>query len=338
MIMIKKFAALLLVWAGVPSQAQSPATVPAWLFPVDPPDAGAEAAPAQLEVVRLPGSRVTFNQAQLTDLFYAPDWFPQTHRALPEIVARGRAPDVYACGYCHSPRGQGRPENSALAGLPAAYIERQVAAFKSGARGRLAPESYPPTDLMIHVAAHAASQEVAAAAEYFSQQRLLPRVRVIESARVPHARVAGLVYTAIPGEGEEDLGERLLEYSPDPVRHGKRDETMRYWAYVPPGSIRRGRALAGDDPTGQGDRSPSTRSPSLYCTACHGAGLGGVGLVPPLAGRSPSYLLRQLIAFKTGVRATPEGAPMAAVVADLALRDLIAAAAYAASLPPRPSN
>jgi cytochrome c553 len=43
--------------------------------------------------------------------------------------------------------------------------------------------------------------------------------------------------------------------------------------------------------------------------------------------------LRQLLAFKTGARAAPAGAPMQAVVAGLQLRDMIAAAAYAASLP-----
>jgi cytochrome c553 len=56
--------------------------------------------------------------------------------------------------------------------------------------------------------------------------------------------------------------------------------------------------------------------------------------VPPLAGRSPSYLLRQLIAFRTGARATPASAPMQAVAASLNLDDMIAAAAYAGSRAP----
>jgi hypothetical protein len=30
--------------------------------------------------------------------------------------------------------------------------------------------------------------------------------------------------------------------------------------------------------------------------------LQGVGLIPPLAGRLPTYILRQLLAFKTGAR------------------------------------
>ena len=62
-------------------------------------------------------------------------------------------------------------------------------------------------------------------------------------------------------------------------------------------------------------------------------GIAGVGLIPSLAGHSPSYLLRQLIAFKTGARAASSSAPMQAVVARLELCDMIAVAAYAASLP-----
>jgi cytochrome c553 len=91
-------------------------------------------------------------------------------------VARGRAPEVYACDFCHSPSGQGRPENAPLAGLPAAYIEQQVADFKSGVRRRLWMGPHRPTDFMIHVAQFATADEVAAAPGYFSKQRLLPRV------------------------------------------------------------------------------------------------------------------------------------------------------------------
>jgi cytochrome c553 len=318
---------LALLGAAAPSGAQTRMdTVPAWLFPIDPPAAAGAPAVDPTDLRHLAHSRVTFTQAQLTDLFYAPDWYPKAHAALPAIVARGRAPDVYACGYCHSPSGQGRPENAALAGLPVAYLEQQVADFKSGARRRLWTGPYRPSDLMTQVALFATRAEVAAAAEYFSQQRLLPRVKVLERSRVPRARIVGLVYAAIPGGGEEELGERLLEFSPDPEGHERRDEAMRYQAYVPVGALNRGRVLAVGG-------AAQDRHPGMHCVACHGPDLRGTGLVPSLAGHSPSYLLRQLLAFKTGARAAPAGAPMQAVVAGLQLRDMIAAAAYAASLP-----
>jgi len=70
------------------------------------------------------------------------------------------------------------------------------------------------------------------------------------------------------------------------------------------------------------------------CASCHGADLRGVGLVPPIAGRSPTYLLRQLVAFRTGARNTPEGAPMKPVADQLVLKDMIAVAAYAGSVQP----
>jgi cytochrome c553 len=45
-------------------------------------------------------------------------------------------------------------------------------------------------------------------------------------------------------------------------------------------------------------------------------------------------VLRQLLAFRTGTRASPNGQPMAAVAAQLGIEDMIATAAYIASLPP----
>jgi cytochrome c553 len=302
--------------AASPRAETSADAVPAWLFPMNPPEAASSPSIDEPERVHLAHSGLTFRAAQLTDLFYAPDWFPRAHGAMPDIVALGRRPDVYACGYCHSPSGQGRPENSSLAGLSATYIEQQVADFRSGDRRSPWRGPYRPPDLMIHLAAYVTAEELASAAEYFSKQRLRPRVRVVEGRRVPRARVEGLVYAAVPGGGDEELGERLLEFAPDPVRHESRDETMRYVAYVPVGSIGRG------------------RSSSLSCVSCHGPALRGVGLIPGLAGRSPSYLLRQLLAFKVGARAGRTGAQMKLVAANLQLADMIDVAAYAASLPP----
>ncbi len=100
----------------------------------------------------LPNSTAEFTRAQLSNRFAAPDWYPASHGPMPEIVARGRAPDLYACGYCHTPGGQGRPENAPLAGLPSEYIVQQVMDFKSGARRALLPGVFPPADLMIHEA------------------------------------------------------------------------------------------------------------------------------------------------------------------------------------------
>ncbi len=70
----------------------------------------------------------------------------------------------------------------------------------------------------------------------------------------------------------------------------------------------------------------------MPCVACHGADLRSVGNVPALAGRSPSYVVRQLYDFKHGARASPARVPMLPVVKELDLEDMIALAAYVASL------
>ena len=316
-------AALLALLSLICTGAAQAETVPPWLFPAATAPAQAAAAKAP-EALRLQGSAVSFTREQLSNLFSAPDWYPGSHIPMPDIVEHGRSPSVYACGYCHSPTGQGRPENASLAGLPVAYLIRQVRDFRSGARHSASPGAYGPADLMVQSAKSVSEEELARAAGYFAQQTLRRRVRVVETARVPRSEVIGLVYSALPGTGDEPLGERLMEFAPDPKRHELRDERLRYVAYVPPGSVARGRQLAR---AGAGE-------PGTACIGCHGANLKGLGGTPPLAGRSPTYLLRALYAFRTGARAAAEGAPMQRVAKLLNPSALIDAAAYAASLDP----
>jgi cytochrome c553 len=287
--------------------------VPAWLYAENSPD-GASLSP----IARVPGSHRRYSRAILSDLYSGPDWHPASHDPMPEVVAHGLKPLVLACGYCHTPGGQGRPENASLAGLPASYIVAQVASFRSGERRGAWPGRYLPTELMIATAKEASAEEVEAAAAYFAAQRPAPRVRVLERERVPRARVVGLVYVATGGM--EALGERLLEFAPDARRHEDRDDALVYLAYAPVGSLARGRELA--------------NAGAAPCVSCHGAQLEGVGAVPRLAGRSPTYLLRALWAFKTGARGGVAALPMQAVVAPLAGGELIALSAYAASLGP----
>ena len=298
--------------------------VPAWVFPLNVAAMSSPPAYDDRKPLRVPNSNVTFTEAQLNDLFDAPDWRPTSHDAMPSIVSRGRPPDVYACGYCHTAGGQGRPENASLAGLPSGYIISQVEDFKSGARKSAWRGPYGPADRMIHAVTHATAEEISAAADYFAAQSLRPRVDVVERARVPRSDVIGWVYVAEKRGGYEPLGDRLLEFAPDAIRHENRDDEMRYIAYVPPGSIGRGKhiALAGAD------------SPANACTSCHGPKLCGVGLIPPIAGRSPTYILRQLLAFQSGARSGATGLPMRVVVKELKIRGMIDVTAYAASLPP----
>jgi cytochrome c553 len=299
--------------------------VPAWAYPTDPPSIATPSAPSDDgTLLRVPGSRVEFTRSQVTDLFAPPDWHPNSHPPMPEVVARGRKPEVIACGYCHLPDGQGRPENAPLAGLPADYIEAQVAAFRSGERRSAWHGPNRPTDLMLATAESATEAEVAEAARYFSGLSMKRRVEVIESASVPGTHVAGWLYVPTEGAAREPLGQRIIEVAVDHERHELRDAKLGYLAYVPPGSIARGHdivAKGGDGVT-------------LPCGSCHGADLRGAGLVPPIAGRSPTYILRQLIGFRTGARAGADGAAMQPVVARLDVDDMIAIASYIGSLEP----
>jgi len=51
-----------------------------------------------------------------------------------------------------------------------------------------------------------------------------------------------------------------------------------------------------------------------------------------------AHIVRQLYEFKNGVRSGPQSAQMKPTVEQLAIEDMIALAAYAASLPPLPQD
>jgi hypothetical protein len=118
-------AALCAAPAGMVAQAQTQPSAAAalvtaqkllpWAFPL--------AAPGQQReddgtVKRLPGSTKGFSVPEINDPFAPPDWYPDEHPPMPEVVARGRKPDVRACGQCHMPR----PQSSSRRVLPACVL------------------------------------------------------------------------------------------------------------------------------------------------------------------------------------------------------------------------
>jgi cytochrome c553 len=70
------------------------------------------------------------------------------------------------------------------------------------------------------------------------------------------------------------------------------------------------------------------------CSVCHGADLKGMGPVPGIAGRSPSYLVRQLYDIQQGTRRGEWAALMKPVVSDLSEEDMLDIAAYVSSRKP----
>jgi cytochrome c553 len=129
---MKNFAGLVVLGsAAILAAGALAATItdpPPWAFPVNPPAAAPEKDDGSLKHV--PGSAVALTIDQTQDGFNVPDWHPDGHPPMPSVVEHGRKPDFRGCGYCHLPNGLGRPENASIAGLPAAYIEQQVADFR----------------------------------------------------------------------------------------------------------------------------------------------------------------------------------------------------------------
>ena len=241
---------------------------------------------------------------------------------MPPIVAIGRKPEVYACGFCHRAEGTGGPENASLAGLPADYILQQLADYKSGLRSTAVPGRKPQA-LMIAVAKAVTDDEALAAATYFSRLKPRQNMRVIETEQVPKTVVSWILARQEPEVGEP-IGQRIIETPDHLEQFESRDSRATFTAYVPKLSLKRGEALA----TGQ----DLAMAPA--CTGCHGADLRGLGAIPAIAGRSPTYLFRQLHEFQTGARAGAGAAPMKDAVSRLSQADMIAISAYAGSLSP----
>jgi len=311
----------------------------AWGFTTPPPPGTPRAVPAppaaldNTTPLNVPGSKSSFTRAQIANPFGPADWFPEDHPTMPEVVAHGREsaqPQIWACGSCHYPNGKGRPENASIAGLAYDYIVEQLIDFRSDARKTSDPRK-ANTAQMAGFASAMTDEEIRAAAKYFSSMPATPWIKVVESETAPKTRAPdGMMFLTLTGSeaGSEPLGQRIIE---TPVNADEtdilRNPRSGFVAYVPRGSLKKGQALVENGVTASaGNVTP--------CTVCHGLDLRGLGPVPGLAGRSPSYLARQLYDMQHGNRSGTRTPLMAAVVANLGPDDLLTASAYLASLEP----
>jgi cytochrome c553 len=306
---------------GVLSAARSDG-FPDWAYP--PCIRAAAATPLDnVAPLHVPGSSAHFTEAEIANTAVAPDWFPSEHSPLPADLAASGS-EKFACAYCHLPDGSGRPENAKLGGLSRSYIFAQVRAIHFGERQAGKP-GWAPTLLMRGAVANMTDTQILAAADYFSRQKNASFVQVLEREFAPAHKVACGLYVADAGH-LVPLKHSIVEMPLDASRFEARDPHTTYVAYVPKGSIERGRKLASSG--GNGRTQP--------CAACHGADLrSGPELEgPPLAGRFATYLFRQLFGFQFGTRAGDITQPMRAVVANLTQADMVDLAAYAASKKP----
>ena len=144
----------------------------AYAIPSAPPAGTPPAAPAppDTSLKHLPGNTLAFTRAQISDRFGPADWYPGDHPSMPDVVAHGKKPDVWACGLCHYPNGKGRQENAGVAGLPVAYFIQTMNDFKNGLRKSAEPRKNN-SKLMMTFAQGMTDDEIKAAAEYFGAMK-----------------------------------------------------------------------------------------------------------------------------------------------------------------------
>lgn len=297
---------------------QAPPVLPPEEFVPPPPPA---TSPEQL--VQVEGSEFRFTRQQIGYRHGPADWFPGDHPAMPDIVAFGRNPEIRACSMCHLPNGRGRPENAPIQGLPYEYIVQQLRDFQKGLRKSAEPRK-GNTSEMEQIARALTDEEIEAAARYFSSMPWTKYIRVVEADTIPRVEARGEIFWPAAEGGTEPLGNRIIETPEDADQARLRNPRSGWIAYVPPGSVERGRELATTGGNGK----------TLACATCHGEGLRGLGPVPDIAGRSPSYLARQLWDFKLGTRKTTMSPMMQPVVANLTEDDILNLVAYVTSLEP----
>ena len=330
------FAAL----AAANTAAKAADAEPAWAYGFTSPPAPDERPappnpPAELDKVTqytVPGSKLSFSRAQIANRFGPADWFPEDHPAMPDIVAHGREaaqPPVFACSLCHYPNGYGRAENANITGLSYEYFVQQLYDFRNGSRKTSDPRK-TNTGAMSGFAKAMTDQEITEAAKYFTAIPATPWIKVVESANAPKVRGQAGLFLTLEGAdaGMEPIGDRIVE-TPLSAHDTEflRNPRSSFIAYVPPGSLKKGEDLVLNGVTAAGGKVTA-------CTACHGSDLRGLGPVPRLAGRSPSYLARQLYDMAQHNRNGLWTPLMGPVVEKLGPGDLVAASAYLASLSP----
>jgi len=298
---------------SIAAQPQLPTrTQPDWAFHVINGQLPAEPAGPKT----IPNSKRQFTQAQIDDLNSPPDWFPEEHAPAPQIVKFGHG-DALACGACHLMSGAGHPESADLTGFTPAYILQQLEDFRTGARKDSAR--------MNGVVQGMSDDEMRKASEWFATLKPQVWTKVVEAAMVPKTFVgAGRMRFVTADGGMEPIGNRIITLPQEQERATRRDPHSGFTAYVPPGSLAKGDALARNGGNGR----------TTQCTICHGDNLQGLGNVPRIAGLHPIYIARQLYLFKDGFRNGPDAQLMKKPVEKLTDDDIVSLSAYVGSLPP----
>ena len=188
---------------------------------------------------------------------------------------------------------------------------------------------------MIELAKSLSDDELKAAAEYFGSLPWTPWIRVVETDMVPKTRIVGNLFLPLEEAKTEPIGSRIVEVPEnEEMTETYRNPHVGFVAYVPPGSLSKGKDLV---TTGGAKIVGNQFIPgkSTPCITCHREDLMGAGDSPPIVGRSASYIARQVWDIQQGTRHGDPAQLMKLAIAKLTPDDIIAIAAYVASLTPK---
>ena len=294
--------------------------------------------PAEQQKLRqVEGSEARFSYVDIRDGGHVVDWFPSEHPPATPIITLGPAKlgaAAKGCGFCHLTSGRGRPENAPVSGQSTAYFIRQLQDFRAGNRTSADPRK-PNTPAMIGFAKAMTDSEMAEAAAYFAGIPWKPWIRVVETDRVPTTHIEGNLFLVSKPGATEPIAGRIIEVAEDEHQaNDLRNPHSGFLAYVPRGSLAAGEDLV---KTGGARTVNGTlvAGRTVACAACHGPDLSGLGDAPAIAGRSPSYLARQLYDLQQGTRHGQLSAVMKPTVENLRGTDIVAIVAYVASIKPK---
>ena len=239
---------------------------PPWAYGFEgPPQAGAAPIPVgpantDSDATQYPtATTAQYSRAQISSRFSPADWFPADHPQMPDVVAHGKQPNVWACGLCHYPNGKGRAENAGVSGLSVEYFIHTMSDFKDGNRKSADPRK-ANTNLMIQFAKNMTDDEIRGAAMYFGSMKWTPWIKVVESKTAPKTKPSNGLFL-IEGKEMEPLGNRIVETPLNAeATEVLRDPHSGFTAYVPVGAVKKGEALV---TKGAGK--------TIACGSCHGA-------------------------------------------------------------------
>jgi len=272
-----------------------------------------------LDVPRsVPGSEKQYTQHEIDDDLNPPDWFPDDHPPAPKIVFHSEDP-VKACAACHMASGMSHPQTGHIVGLPVDYFVAQIKEFASGARK-------DSSSWMNKFSSAISDEEARAVAEYYgAMQPLEDWFDVVETETVERSFIGeSRLRVRYTDGGTEPLGQRIVMLPKNEDLAIYKDPRSGFIAYVPVGSLARGEELV---TTGAGGTT-------LACSLCHGPDLRGLANVPRIRAADPLYTARTLFDFQSGARGGVLSPLMTPSVDKLNEDDIIAIAAYLASLEP----